>query len=101
MTVAIRLRCTCRRLVGTIDHGSDQALFEPKNVDSGKRRPAGLDDEAFAGWWLIAYVPIKDIVTVRPKCRRCGKRLNFDVDDIKRAQQRSAVTGKPQDLTTT
>lgn len=92
MTLAVRLRCTCRRTVATFDHGAEwiepakraELLSSPIEADPSRQLVSAALPEQLGG---CLY-----------RCSSCNRRLTFSSGDFDRARQRSEVTGRPVDV---
>lgn len=92
MTLAVRLRCTCRRTVATFDHGAEwiepakraELLSAPTEADPSRQLIASVWPEQLGGclYW----------------CTSCNRRLTYSPTEFDRARQRSEVTGRPVDV---
>jgi len=98
MTVAIRLRCTCRRTLATLDHGADR--FEV--ADRERQSKVGLINATYGevgvddilGWSF----PIASMDKTKIRCRRCRQFRRFSAAQLEEAKRRAQRTGKPADI---
>ena len=99
MTVAIRLRCTCRRTLATLDHGSDH--FELAEREAQSHRPFIVTTSGevdIASEILGLSFPITAMNDVLIRCTRCHDYRRFSATQLEDAMRRARETGKPADI---
>jgi hypothetical protein len=97
MTVAIRLRCTCRRTLATLNHGADQ--FELTERERNNAHGLDSTNPDLAITTLIgSSFPVTSLNDVSIRCDRCRDRRRFSATQLEEAMRRSQQTGKPVDI---
>lgn len=103
MTVAVRLRCTCRRTVATLDHGADHFVITERERYSFTLYPrpwlpgAPPIDPDLALVMLSVFRPV-DLNRVVITCSKCHGHPRFSTERLADAIRRSQVTGRPVDI---
>ena len=92
MTVAVRLRCTCRRTVATFDHGAE--WIEPAKRAELLTAPIEADPSR----QLIASVWPEQLGGCLWRCSNCNHQLTYSAAEFEAARQRAQVTGKAVDI---
>ena len=91
MTLAVRLRCTCRRTVATFDHGAEwiepakRAELLSAPIETERKNPliAAWADQLSSCLW---------------RCANCNHQLTYSATEFENARQRAQVTGKAIDI---
>lgn len=105
MSVAVRLRCSCRRTLATLEHGSDEFVVSKReqlgSLHVGEGRPlAGTPFTAPAP--VTAHLPgfpvAAGLAGVHLHCSRCVEYRTFPADELATAIARARVTGKAVDI---
>ncbi|CAB4324600.1 MAG: hypothetical protein F2520_11690 [Actinobacteria bacterium] len=94
MTLAVRLRCTCRRTVATFEHGAE--WIEPAKRSELRLSSMPPDSDPWHDMANRATPELLDGYTYR--CQSCNRRLTYSAAEFDRARQRAQVTGKAVDV---
>jgi hypothetical protein len=104
MTLAVRLRCTCRSTLATFDHGAE--VLEPAKRAYLRSTPwrnqttqlMGSEADTAALDEIVDRATPELLDGYVYRCGSCNRRLTFSASEFDRARQRAQVTGKAVDI---